>query len=203
MAKGKDYRITAGQGQFLLGMILGWRTMPEKLGESKKFSPVERAAADRDVLVLYDEIKKVSPLMRRQSKERGNMFGPEENWDLKKTADGSMKSGDMLDESLEVPLHLTEKAVSGAMWLILFACHPESAFPRAATNTVADILQPLAFRLRRLAALEDELGLRNAKSREWPEDDSEEELHALAAPEAPAAEKETTVLKKEKEATPA
>lgn len=174
MAKGKDYRITMEQGQFLLGLAVGFRTMPDKLG-ARTFTAIERAAGDRDVLALYDAIKTVSPLLREHGKKRGDMFGPADNWDIEKDKDGNLKSGSMKDEQVEVDIRLSDKAISGAMWCMLFASHPDSAAPRAGSKIMVDVLQPLAFRLRRLMALEDELGIRNAKSKEWPEDDADEQ----------------------------
>lgn len=192
MAKPKEYAITMEQGQFLLGLATQFR-MPDKLGAQKIFTAIERAAAERDVLSLYDAIKHVSPMLRKTGKERGNMFGPEENWEIKHDADGNPMAGDVKNVAQEVKLLLSEKAVSGAMWCILLCCHPETPLAHAGAQQMSDLLFPLAFRLRRLMALEDELGLRNAKSKDW-EEDEEPETPALAAP---AEQKETTVLKRE------
>lgn len=184
MAKSKDYAVTMEQGQVVLGLATAFR-MPEKLG-TKTYTAIERASAERDVLCLYDAIKRVSPMLRKSGKQQGNMFGPEDAWDMKLDADGFPISGDIKDVTREVTLQLSEKAVSGAMWLLLFASHPDSQMPHAGAKLMSDVLFPLAFRLRRLMALEDELGLRNATSKAWAED--EEEVQALPEPKnAPAA----------------
>lgn len=172
MAKTKEYKITVQQGQALLGLALNFR-MPDKLG-SKAFTSIERAAAERDVLALYDSIKRISPMLRKTGKEQGQMFGPEEMWEIKKDAEGKPIAGSATNEQAEVALALSDKAVSGALWCLLFALHPDSPAPHAGPMLASDVLYPLAFRLRRLMALEDELGLRNAPSKVWEEDEEAE-----------------------------
>lgn len=186
MAKTKDYSVTMEQGQFLLGLAQKF-AMPEKLG-AKQFSTVERLAAERDVLALYDSIKVVSPYLRKPTKEQANMFGPEENWEIKKDAAGKLESGDVKDTAQLVELPLSERAVSGAMWCLLLCTHPDSPQPRAGAKIMSDVLIPLAFRLRRLAALEDELGLRNAPTKRWEEtEEFDVEEAAPKIPEKPKA----------------
>lgn len=177
MAKTKGYTVTMEQGQFLLGLAQKF-SMPEKLGTAKQFSAIERVAAERDVLALYDAIKTVSPFLRKSTKEQANMFGPEENWEIKRDVAGKLESGDVKDTTQVVDLPLSERAVSGAMWCLLLCTHPDSPHPRAGAKIMSDVLIPLAFRLRRLAALEDELGLRNAASKRWEETEEPDEVEA-------------------------
>lgn len=186
MAKAREYSVTMEQGCCLLQMVMGF-TMPPKLGE-KAYSAIERVTVERDVVELFDAIKAVSPLMRRRGPEHGDMFGPEENWEIAKNKDGNPVTGDVKDVTTEVKISLTEKAVSGAMWLLFFAMHPDSPLPRATAKIRSDLLFPLAWRLHRKTSLEAELGLKSAKSKEWMEDE-------------PSAEEDTTVLRKEVPAT--
>lgn len=172
MAKNKEYKITVQQGQALLGLAMNFR-MPEKLG-SKTFTAIERAAAERDALALYDSMKRVSPMLRKTGREQGKMFGPEDLWEVKRDAEGMPIAGDVKNDQAEVEISLTDKAVSGALWCLLFALHPDSTAPHAGPMLASDVLFPLAFRLRRLMALEDELGLRNAPSKVWGEDEEAE-----------------------------
>lgn len=173
MAKWKEYSLKMEQGQFLLGLAFDFR-MPEKLGQ-KAFTGIERVAGERDVLALYDAIKRVSPMIQKRGREFGKMFGPKENWDFKRDESGTIVSGDVKNTEAEVSIQLDESAVSGAMWCLLLVSHPESATARSVPSLMSDIVFPIAIRLRRLTALQEELGITSAQSKAWQEDAVEPE----------------------------
>jgi hypothetical protein len=169
MAKTKDYTITAEQGQFLLGLLTQFR-MPEKLG-AKPFSAIERAAGERDALALYEALKSASPIMLNTHRRATMMFGPEENWTVNKDDQGLPTGGDIKSLTLEVLVSMSDQAVSGALWVLLFATHPESPFNHANPRVMCDLIWPLVHSIRRTKALQAELGLWNAASKNWGEED--------------------------------
>jgi hypothetical protein len=165
---GKSFQVTAEEGQLLLGLTLQF-SCPEKLG-AKTFSPIQRMSINRDVMALYDAIRKVSPLLQRRDRKGGRMFGPESNWDLRREDNGDITTGDIVRNDLAVEVELSARARDGAAWVIVFACHPESKLPQAGISLQNDVLLPLAAKLKRRKAVDEELEVYREKVRDWSDD---------------------------------
>lgn len=164
----KAFAITAEEGQLLLGLTLQF-ACPEKLGP-KTFSPIQRLSINRDVMALYDALRKVSPLLQRRDRKGGRMFGPESNWEIKREDNGDITTGDVVRQDLQVEVDLTARARDGAAWVIVFACHPESKLPQAGISLQNDVLFPLAAKIKRRRAVDEELEVYREKVRDWSDD---------------------------------
>lgn len=166
---GKKVTITCEEGNFLIRMSAGFG-LPEKLGETQKYSVAERACAGEEVRKLFKELKKHSPMTKKP--ERWILFGPEDNFREIKGEDGNI-GWRMANLNEEVEIELNADAMSGAVWCMVLALHPMSPVVKS-VGQQEDIIWPLAEKLKKVKVLREEIKLADAKPRRWKDDDEEE-----------------------------
>lgn len=166
-----EIAITAEQGQYLL-QYMGQFEPPAQLG-TKVYTAIEKTSMQMDVLECYEALMDASPFLQRRG-EPGvpRVFGPEDNWTIQLQENSiDVKSASMQENGLKVPVTFSRRALNGATWIMLFACHPESKLPRAPIHVQHDVIYPLAVLIKRKGVLATELGVGMAKMMDWADDE--------------------------------
>ena len=174
------FRLTLEQCQFLLNSSVGFN-LPDKLGEAT-YTFVDKSLASDEVRCLYRALRSYSPAMQDAAlnKRRLPIFGAKADWDLELDEKGSLKNATLKTPDAVFQVDLDEDAVSGAMWCLLLAIHPDARDHAVNVSTAETIVWPLANTLRKAKALRDAIGLtRTEKRRRW--DNDPEEVVAVEA----------------------
>ena len=166
-----NFRLTLEQCQFLLNAAVGF-TPPDKLGDVV-YGPVEKALAYDEARALYKVLRSLSPSLQDVSiaKRRLSVFGPVEEWEFDVDPAGNPVSGRLREPNKDIPISLESESVSGAMWCLLLAVHPEGRDHRVGVSVAETIVWPIATRLGKVKALREAIGLNKVeKRRRWDDD---------------------------------
>jgi len=176
---GKDIKVklTTDEGQQLFLMASNF-VLPKKLGD-QAFSVADRGVAADEVRALFRAMKGYSPYA--QTGERRTVFGPKKCWEEIK--DGEKVSGHrMLDHDHETEVRLSEDAVSGVVWLLLLAIHPQEdeskqgrEIPPFNVGAQDLFIWPVAEKVKKVKAIREFMGMNKAAHRRW-DDDPEEKV---------------------------
>lgn len=173
----KEFRFTAGQGQFLL-QVAAVATIPDKLGDIK-LDTVDRSIIQAMIANLFEQLKSYSPWAQEfePGKNVKLLFGPKDNWQLEE------KGGSrwfLKEPKTIVPVKLTKDAVTGAAWLCFATLVPREADPRsqqsafmgASPSEAVDTIWPIARVLGKVESLKESLGLKKFESKKhgWNDD---------------------------------
>lgn len=169
------FRLTIEQCQFLLNSSVGFN-LPDKLGEAT-YTFVDKSLASDEVRSLYRALRAYSPAMQDASlnKRRLPIFGEKTAWDIELDEKGGIKAASLKHPETPVSLELDNDSVSGAMWCLLLAVHPDSKESRVGVSSAETLVWPTAVILGKSRALRDAIGLtRTEKRRRWDDDPAEE-----------------------------
>jgi hypothetical protein len=168
MTKRTSLTVTVEEGQTLFLQSAVFQ-LPDKLGEGNSFPITERSVAADEVRSLWRELKGHSPIY--QKARRQVVFGPVEAWEEVVGENGA--SGWKLKKpETTVELKLPDEAVSGIVWCLLLAVHPESKTVEN-LGKQDDICWPVAQKIRKTTALRELLKLSTSTRRTFADDPAE------------------------------
>lgn len=159
--------LTVEEGNALVALSSGFK-FQDKLGDHS-YTLVDQSTALDEVRLLYKELRRKSPLM--QLPERYKRFGPERAWSQVTDEDGKI-GYKLIEPLIEVTVNLDVDIISGIIWCLIVALHPQSAFVQS-TSIQEDLLYPIAIKMCRLRTIREYIGLVQGKSRgsRWDTDD--------------------------------
>ena len=162
-------KITYQQGQFLMNSSVGFH-LAEKLGDDS-YSHIDRSIAADEVRQLFKVLKSYSPRAQRFGKENRIWFGELDAWEEVKK-DGEVVGGELKDPEREIELNLDDDAISGVMWCLVVALHPDAKEHRVGVALAENVVWPIAEQFGRVGALKDvlKLGPGSKGRRRWPTD---------------------------------
>ena len=170
MGNGLTIKVTIEEGQSLFMVAAGHR-FPEKLGETT-FTKNERNGGNIALRRLYRDLTTYSPITQGNTKYTA--FGPADCWEQ-----GRGQSGDtdwfLVRSKGEVTIELSEKAIHGATWILIFLLHPESQFC-ASAGVQENILWPLVDKLKKRVAIEKFIGVDAATYKDFEDDPAPKEM---------------------------
>lgn len=164
MGKETKVKVTVEEGNSLFITAVLFKP-PKKYGDKPELSVPEISVAAQEVHELYKEMRARSPIAQRP--ERRAVFGPLAAWDEIKTENGSVFS--LSKPDTEVELRLSEDALSGLVWCLIYRLHPSS---EGFNNTAsANLAWSIATKAKKLKAIREFIGLEGAARRRWADDD--------------------------------
>lgn len=161
-------KLTSEQCQFMLNAAVTFAP-PDKLGDGT-YGFIEKALAADEVRALYRVLRSYSPALQDSAlnKRRIPVFGLVSDWEFDKDATGQPTGGRLLTPDKEHNIVLDDDSVSGIMWCLLLALHPDGRDHRVSVTVAENIVWPIAKRLSKVQALRDAIGLNKVeKRRRW------------------------------------
>jgi hypothetical protein len=165
-----EYKLPLECCQFLLNAASKFG-LPDKLGDVN-YTSVDKSLAYDEVRHLYRVLRAASPALQDSSlSSRLPIFGTVDEWEFEYDANKKPVTGRLKDPAKEVVLDLDSTSVSGAMWCLLLALHPEGREHRVNVTLAETVVWLIAERLRKRQTLKEALGLTKVeKRRRWDDD---------------------------------
>lgn len=185
----KEFKLTIGQGQFLLQMaaVAG---VPDKLGE-QTFTAVDRAIIQGMMSSLFATLKSYS--LYAQEYEPGKksklFFGPKDEWANDPKSENLWH---MKDPKKVLKVRLSTEDVNAAAWCGFLALVPRSATQQSEAGTAvspaeaAETVIPMLKAVGKWGAVADQLGMKKFEQKKhgWSDDAIVEEIEVLPAEKA-------------------
>lgn len=162
----KDVKVTLtveeGNSLFVTAVLF---KPPKKYGDKAEFTIPEMSIAAQEVHLLYKELKARSPIALRP--ERRLVFGPVASWDEFKHENES--GFRLVRPDTEVEIRLSEDAMSGLVWCLVYRLHPTSE----GFNNIGSchLAWSIAEKAKKVKAVKEFIGLEGAPRRRWADDD--------------------------------